>query len=569
MSGAIAKDLWYLDVRGKIQRLATQQIIDLLLKNEVKVIHRVSRTQSSWKAICNEIYFESAIQDLIDTLSKEATKYESNASDSSSKVEMSGFHNLKNLKSGINEQLHHAQILQNINYRLHGLRHVLSEIASKRKHVVDMSVKEVKDEMHVDDRNEYINQPGFWSQFSKYFNFKKSRFWVYVIRAVFFVSCFIFFGSKYLQLQVEKETQAEVSKLQEAVLAKTMGDYNRAIELFSGVKNLQSLDAKALMAMAESFAQAKRYEKATELVNLAITPPLNKNDLSQVNNRLGRIAQQNGQPDVAKGYYLNSLQNGTLYSSLLNLGIIYLEMNDYQLAEDLLLKAIEVSGHDPMPALLSLSEVAVQLDKQQAQNLPAINFKLDKLNLRAKKADELIELVKKPESPFYQLLLASQIVLAAQARRDDRFNKLVAEWLDLDPSAKDVNPQIYEEGLDYRRTTWRHMYKRCLETYSGPYKNNLKSAFYAGCVARTAGFKEAIPFVLYSYNNAKVDPVLRGFLGYLTIFTGNAEGARQVLRSGDLNGSRLGALAMVELCNAYPDSVCHQKKSVRGVTKAK
>ena len=98
----LKKSRWYVDIRGQVQIMTALQIIEGLLNLELKVIYRVSRDRQNWAAICNQEFFEKTVQEYIEHLSKEATKYGSEVGAIQNKDELSGFHNIKGLTTGIN-----------------------------------------------------------------------------------------------------------------------------------------------------------------------------------------------------------------------------------------------------------------------------------------------------------------------------------------------------------------------------------------------------------------------------------------------------------------------------------
>lgn len=548
------KDRWYLDIKGNVQLLSAQQIIDLLIKHEAKVIHRVSKNKQDWNAICNESYFEDAINELIKLLTVEATQYGKAHGQAQNQGELSGFHNLNKMKLGINEQLQQAQILQDINYKLQSLRQLSSEIVTKKKHVIDMSETEIKDEVHPDDRNEYVNAPTFWHQFKNLFgvfNLADAKVRNRYAVVIFILTIGVFGVNKYLQIKKQKEMVAEAAQVQSALVAKASGDYDRAVQLFSTVKNQNLLDVKTVIELAEAHIQTKRYEAALGLLKLPVVLTLNKNELANLYTKFGGIAQKNGQVDYARIFYSTALEHGQIYAAMLNLALILIDDKKWIEAEKLLSQAMLIEGHDKAPLLLALAEVELTLDRLEAS--PA--------HARIKKIHDLIEVSKSPLSPFYQHFIAVQAILAAAQLDQNRFNTLTYEWLQYEPKLGEVDVNKYEDHLDYRRTTWAHLHKLAIEIYNGAFDNKLKSAFYAAFVARIKGLKEAVPFALFAYNNVLVTPALRGFLGYLVLNSGNIDGAKQILRSGDISQSRLGTMATTLLCSNHPDSACYSQKN--------
>ncbi|MCB0351441.1 MAG: hypothetical protein KDD38_09675, partial [Bdellovibrionales bacterium] len=175
MNSSLDKDRWYIDISGRIELMTAWQIIEGLLSLNLKIIYRVSRDKVKWAAICNQPYFEDAVQDLIKTLSDQATKYGAESAQKAGLGESTGFTNIKNITSQINDQLEHANQLQEINVHLQRLRNLAGDIAAKKKLIISAQTKADEEELHPDDKNEYLNNPSLWERIQARFNFANSK----------------------------------------------------------------------------------------------------------------------------------------------------------------------------------------------------------------------------------------------------------------------------------------------------------------------------------------------------------------------------------------------------------
>jgi len=535
-------DRWYLDIRGEIRIAATQKIVDMLLAGETKVVHRVSRDRAKWHAICNEPTFEIYIQEFIKHLTSEASKYAPDTQKLND--EQSGFHDLKNLKLSINEQLEHAQILQKINYQLHGLRHLLNEISTKKQQIVDLSqVGQDEDQLHDEDRNIYIDAPGKPGLFKNYFNFSDAKIRlrfivVVVVLGIVSFSTHRYFENKAARLQAENE-----KNIQDALQAKRLGEYDRAVQIFSNVRNVEALDTNTLVAMADAHVTTNHNQTAAGLLTTALAHGATQSETAAIHTKLAQIFQTDGNLPLARSHFKKAVENDSVFKTLYDFALLELQEKNYQAAEELLLKALAIDGQDMAPVVLALYEASSKLDlieQKTTSGTTASTPRLDRLNT-------IIDRVKEQSPAYYDELLVTQIAIASQKNSNELFDFLVKEWLNREPPTPKAG-------------TWEQIHRWCLDVYKNANLSNLKSAFYAGCLTRLKGAQEALPYAQFAYaTTTPVIPQLRGFYGYMNFVTGNITGAKQVLRSGDIELSVLGKKALASLCRTHPDPECIPK----------
>lgn len=510
-NSSIHKDRWYLDVRGQVVGpKTTWSIICDLTEGKLKVIHRVSKDNRHWKAICNEPYFEKIIKDLIASMSAEATKFApENGSD---KNEVSGFHNLSNVSAGISEQLEHANKLQELNVGIGNLRQLLSEINSKKKMVIGAKNSQV-DEVHPDDADEFIGG-GKKSIFPA---ISKKRLLQISVSAVVVLGVYVSVMT-YLEKQHERDVEAAEAKVQEALREKALGNYEKALQSFETIKNNPSLDADTLLEMAEAHIHTRQFDQGNQLAQSALKVSMTGAQRARANSMLGAVALHNNDLDAAADLYEKSLKEEEgLFSSLHNLAIIYLNKNEPEPAEALLLKAVQMPDEkEKGPTLLALFEAAWQLDlrpdpapvQATATTVPAPRFQ------RLTKIKELLNQYETKTPEYSEEFLVAKIVIASAMGDKEQFQALTEKLMTFD--SKTTPPKKFFINMDYERSSWSHIYNWCFKLYSEDRGNDYKNAFFASCVQKSKSAQEALPYAQYANKISPDNVAIKNYLSGLT-----------------------------------------------------
>jgi tetratricopeptide (TPR) repeat protein len=546
-------DRWFIDVRGQIRPISSYQILQGLLDGNLKVIFRISRDRESWAAICNETYFDTYIEQVIKALMDEVTRFGvEKAQQSNTNMEQSGFHNLSNLKSNINEQLAHAGKLQELNVTLHSLRRLTAEIVAKRKLVIDVSETHQKDELHPDDQNEIIDSSKSWTKFLERFRWNGYNVKARIAIPLFVLALITLVTTKYYEHQREKAAAEAVEKARAVVQAQIAGEYEKAMTLYSSMPDHESTDTKTLLAVAQSQIATKKMEDGAETLKRILHISTDVDERARAQSLLGLIAMKSNDLNAANAFYLDSLKTKTLYSSLYNLATIHIKKNNPAEAEPLLLQALQIQGHDKGPVVLELFETAWQLDLQDLKSLkPGEAPKY----IRLDKVKAILDQTNDPNSDYADQMLAAQITLLSVENKSEEFNFLVKDWVMRDPRRTAKTPK-YESDINYEFATWAHIYNWCIEVYKNPNLGSLKSAFFAGCIARADAPSKALPYAQYAFENSPADLSLRSFLGLLDFLSDNLVTAKKVLRGGDYDSSPLAQKTLAEICAKMPDSDC-------------
>jgi tetratricopeptide (TPR) repeat protein len=537
---------WYIDVKGDIRGpFETADVITRLIGGELKVIHRASKDRANWKAICNEVFFEQALTQEIEVMSKEALKFGPEASSDTADAK-SGFHNLQNISKGISDQLQHAQILQELSVGINSRRQLLAEIASKRKLVIEVSSRQVEDEIHPDDRNEYI-EPSFWARF-----LQRDKRFLKKLAAVL-VGGLIAAGGVYRYFaQIEAEATRLTDQTREAIEAKRLGNYEKALVLFDEIKGKAKFDAKTLIEFAEAHVAQKRYMQAKDVLNSALKLATTNEERAQIYFQLAVVARLESDSAGAVAHYEKSIQEGATFEALHNLAILMIAQGDFTRAEELLLQALSMPEENKGATLLALFETALFLDQAEVMTAPVGKAPpaSEQFQRLAKVKEMLIKFQTRPQSLGKQIL-AAQVITSAKMNEEEATKEYIRSLIDFYSSSI---PKHQPSALDEQRTSWTTMFALCRELYKANNTNSLISAFFAVCAWEVSGPAGALPYAQYAHKMKSDDPWLTGLLAQLLVASQKPEDATALFRASVSNlylwDSRLALAATRSLCTA-------------------
>ena len=488
----LKSDRWYVDVKGQIKGpLTSYEVINDLMAGHIKVTHRITRNQTHWAAICNEVHFEKAIAIYIQHLSEQSVKQNS-AADEGPVDESSGFHNIGNLSKGISDQLNHAQTLQEINVGLNSLRKLQSEMVHNKKMVIEAKREEVE-EIHPEDRNIYVDM----DTSTKLNIFGKHK----LLFVVAIGGLIILVALKYLEYQ--DKVKAEELKQQVIALQKEkkLEGYE---ELIDGKKEMTSSE---YINLAETEISKNNMSMGTRLLEKALQVAKFGTDKSKAHSLLGYIASESQQLDKAADSYERSLGSSQkLYLSHHNYAILKLKAGELDMAETLLLKALKLEDgpKDKSATLMALIDVAIQLDQKTNKEAEAADAKDEKPSEfnRTDKARVLLERIS--DSYMREKTIAKLYIEHIKGAKK-LSPQLILEFLKHDDD-KIKKPEAVA-GLDKYLLKWSQLYNWCLPIYNRDRKSIPLNALFSYCVLRGRGAQHALAYAKYSMAKAPHDPI--------------------------------------------------------------
>ena len=499
----LKQDRWFVDVRGNIRGPSSSwDIIQQLIAGQLKVIHRVSRDRENWKGICNEEYFENAVNTAIDHYTSLSGGTGSKNLSDDDDDENTGFGNLSGISAGIQSQLDHAQNLQEINVGLNSLRKLRADIIHNRKVVIEAR-QDAVDEIHPDDRNVYV---GMETEANQGF-FARHK----LLSSVLVFGFFALAGLKYLEYQDLKEARAIAEKVKQMKKEKALEGYEKAL---SGTEKLSSAE---LITLAQEEIGKNNMAFGERLLRQALDIAEYGPEKAKAHSLLGYIATRDNDLEKAAKAYEASIENSQeLYVSYHNFGVLKLRAQLYEDAEVMFLKALEIKTgpKDRTPTYFGLMEAAIELDKKE-------NAKAEKEQLENKKPEDKEFQPKYPRLDKAAVLLARASVayqresLLAEnyisfLRENGKINRpKLLEFLKLDDSKIKEKPII--TGQDMSRVDWNHLYSWCLALYNHDRKSVQLNTLFGYCVYRARGAKAAKPYLDFAVAKGSHDPIHRRY----------------------------------------------------------
>lgn len=479
MNDSPLKDRWYVDVRGNVSIMGTDEILERLYNGELKVVHRISRNKQDWCAICNEASFEKRLQDELKALSAETFGetpiVKVSDLEEGSKTEL-GF-DVEAVQGQITDQLSQAKRMTELGLALSNVRRLLADISANKKtvHSGPVSTKE-EDLLHVEDRDVFVKDAASIAQDKKVTRERMSK----LIRVGGAICFFAFAISLVLDYQSEKE------KKKEEVVAKQTSRTQLSTKYYSALNNLNMT------------GQPKVVGEVVTGTPVEVDP----ND-----------------------HFVER------YHSALD----FLQRGDYQSAEGALLDSLQYRGHDKAPVALALFETAWKLDLadirvQRAQVAAAVSngeqevFVASYDRIRALK--ELLNKFTDPEHPLTGELSLVKVAVAVLLGEAELVN-VARTFIEQYPheSAK----TNLEPGLNYTRWSWYRMCPWLVEAMKDDRANAYLNASLASCMVRAENHLGSKPYIDYAYKKIPDDFSIEALAGHVYLLSGETDKAKAII----------------------------------------
>ncbi len=544
-------DRWFLELKGQISGpFSGLKILERMVKDEVLVLHRVSRDRQNWKAICNTPFFEELVAERIRAYSGESSSVgQMKPGGDDEQFEISEVFGLQGATDGITEQLEHARQLEELTANIQKLNSLRKEINHNRK-TVFVEKEDIKDEVHPEDQNVFVPIAPKKTKWQDLFKTTDPvhRRRMYMLLGVIVVGLSLTQGYYFFtSLGASSEDQAKL---------KAAGDYGKAMAAFKGIEqskiaNLDFASAKQMLDLADAHIAGKDTKTGQMLLKKAMGMKLAPADAARAHALQAIIASQAGNLEQAAVELETSLKISEIYSTLHNLAILKIKVKKQADAEPLLLKAIEVAGKTPGldtgATVIALFQTAYDLDtKALADSLkqPAIEgtppFRMQRLENVA----ELLDLSQKSSALKQQLYLASAVTRATLSQ-PDAFQLAAYEFID---SVPDREPKPMHD-LDYDLLQWPRLVRFCSDVYKQPKSGQFGAAFYGACLWRSHAAAEALPFAKYALSLRREDALFAGFTAALLIELNQQEEAKRILFADGkaITSSKLSTAALEKL----------------------
>lgn len=569
------RDRWFIDVKGSIKGpMSTQALIRELMEGRYSVSHRVSNDGRDWAALCNVEYFEQTISDILKALSNQSENVGSSQSENSvfQVGEISDIKSIDNVTDGINEQLQHAKQLEEISATIQKLNSILKEVRLKRKTVTHEKEATGADEVHPDDQDVFIaapkKQPG-WKDIFKW-DVKQRRiamgFGIFVAVTLTSYKVYEYFTD------VKKEDVAK-KQLEAARISKQSSDYTKAIASLQAAGRIDLLTPKDLLEIAEAHLRNKDTVNGELYLRKILDGNSDPTIKAKAHALNAIIAMRTNRMELAMSEFQLSVNGGgvldplMLYKSLHNLGALKLKANAFAEAEPLFLKALEIKdlpdNVDRVSTAIGLFETALALDRADRAQKPAasatespaastLNPDLIQ-NKRLQGVRALFETLAATHPKRLDALHLVQGALEIEDRQFVSFQRFALELIDSDPKPTKETNLLEVDDFQSDFVAWSSLYKHCVDVYNSDRSNSLISAFYASCISRSHGAKQALPFAQFAAQQNPQDPVFAGLYGALLFELKMTEDAKRVLSSNlerIESSSRIGWRALTSLCQA-------------------
>lgn len=551
---------WYIEMKGSvIGPRSSADIIRDLINGEMRVIWRVSRDKMNWKAVCNESHFEDAVKELIRSLTAEALKFSAEKANQNEAIdEKSGFYDLSNVTKNITEQLSHAAKLSELNVQLTSLRQLQADIMTNKKIVVTQQEQEI-DVPHKDDQDEIIllrNKKSGFSFVSNLFalpsisvDFKapQMKFGLMAVLVVIAVTVYMI---------MDKQRTVELAKhhIEEALREKSLGNFEKAISSFQSANNTKLADSNTLVQIAEAHMELKQNEQGAVLLEQALNKSSDPSERSKVTALLGLVALQKKDFSSAERHFEASLQDEESFLALHNLAIVHLFKNEPDIAENLLLRALQTPNTEPNadigPTLMALFEASVMLDVGYKNANPRSVNQFS----RVKKVVQLFDQMMGRYPQFQQEMIMARTIASGLMNDNSLLQANVQKFIDIDTAT--LPSKHLQFGMDYQRTTSNHLYGWCANFYAQDPSSALRNAFLATCVHRIKGPKDALPYAEYAFKMNSENPQVKAVLSNLLLQVGNPSKAIRVLSTPTIrpDSSRLYKTTVAQICVALPST---------------
>jgi TolA-binding protein len=508
MNDTPLKDRWYVDVRGTVSIMGTEEIIERLYSGELKAVHRISRNKQDWRAICNEPSFEKRLQQELKALSTETfgeTPIVQRADLEEGSTTELGF-DVNNVGDQITDQLSQAKKMQELGLALTNLRRVLADIAANKKLTLDGSNNsKEEDVLHLEDRDVYVKDATSLALEKKATKASVKR--LLTVGAVFCLFALIInFGISYW-MEKEEKRKAVVEKEKQK---------NQLAGKYAGALNNMNLSTKPKIAPADASVEnpddhfVERYHSALEL-----------------------------------------MQKG-----------------DYQSAENLLLEALRYPQHDKLPVAMAIFETAWQLDRADMRTqkveaaTAASNGEQVSLAPPYQRVSATKDLLNRVGSPDHSMLGEFTLIKIVASLLLNDADSLPLSKAFIEQYPHDGPKDNLEQGLNYGRWTWYKICPWLIETMQVDRANAYLNAALASCMVRSDNHLGAKPYIEYANKKIPSDYSIEMLAGHIYLLSGDLEKAKAIIyKPGELQPSIILTKSKEWICTKNPmDEHCETRK---------
>ncbi len=228
-----------------------------------------------------------------------------------------------------------------------------------------------------------------------------------------------------------------------------------------------------------------------------------------------------------------------------NKAVQHLSANELDKAEEALKQAWKVADQRDIGPLMLVSFETAWLSDVRDQQASGNSQLFPRLIAFQK----LVQQHEPDITAYMEEMMVVKIVMASLLRQNELYNNLIGQWIELNPEALPAKPNLV--NLDQRRTRWGHLYFWCLDVQKRDSKGGMTNAFFANCVTKAKGAKDAVPFITYAYQISPHHPQIRGLMASVLYSSGNMDELKKLLAGRTIasaGSSRLMRRTMTSLC---------------------
>lgn len=545
-------DRWFVQINGQIAGpMPGEKVLARIIFDELNVMSRVSQDRKNWKAICNVPFFEELVNSHIraytgktELVGQMRPGCEDETPFEASEVNFSALHT--EAIEGISEQLDHARQLEELTANIQKLNAIKKEILLKRKTVI-VERDSHDDTEHPEDRNVFISKPAKKFSIREMFSGNVRHRKVAIASAVLIIGGFLGTVS-YTMYQDQKEQVALETKRKADAEAQANAEYEKvAMGRESDAAN-KNASAEELLALAETHLKGKNHSAGQLAIKQALTMTLDRSNRARAHAISAAISVATGDLDHASLQYTQSLQHVELYGTLHGAGILNVRRGNYEDAERLFLKALQLptsNDSDRVITLVHLFEMAVALDKKSAAEHAAKGADhpgMARLTATIPLVAEALATAKAGRDKLLLVKTMGHFYLGENAA----FQTSAVELID-DPS--DSKIQKLDTDLDDDLAQWQHLVKHCANVYNQPPINGFGAAFYAACLTRSHGPSQALPFAKYAFATNSKDSIFGSLYASALFAAGEMDAAEKILtdNASFADSSKLARHVLAEL----------------------
>ncbi len=522
-----------------------EQIVQLLIDGDLQISHRISKDQSSWKAICNEDSVELAIREIIESTANstlEQAEILKEASLTQTDVpEITGGFDLQKVSQGISVQLKDANELSTSNHTLTMLRQLLTNIAINKKAVINIE-RPVVQAQHVEDADVYLAPPPL-NKLEKWHTYKK------LIGALSLCICLAggyYAYIQFLQYRALEQQRREKDLADKALKEKILTFFDRFLQIPAAERNLS--DPKSLLLASQAMLKQNDVALAQVVTAQVLTQTTDKSLRAQAYT-LNGMAQMSKKDWTAACKEFDSalLEDANLPDAHYNLGISYLNRELYEESEKALLKAIEM-GTNRIIAGFALYEAVIKIESKLVDS----NF--EKLNF----VDQLLKEFSLKSNDLKAEILIARTNIAKIKKDQVAAEMLGHEFIGINPAT--IQKEKYRTTPEYQRITWNNIYTWCTDSYSRSKNDGIADAMLGGCLLQIQKNADAITFSKLGNQRLPNDKLVRAILGYALQTNNLNEETKSLFRNEDEKTlPRLALIALAHVCEKEKTSDCALK----------